>query len=57
LEQPQQQPRQANGLLAQRAADLGGIAAARGMETYVLFWLTLWGALGTPDFNIRIVGA
>ena len=29
LEQPQQQPRQANGLLAQGPADLGGVAAGR----------------------------
>ncbi|MEO8430245.1 MAG: NAD(P)-binding domain-containing protein [Acidobacteriota bacterium] len=34
--------------------DLGPLTAARGMEAYVLFWLQLWGALKTPDFNIRI---
>jgi len=35
--------------------DLGGIQGARGMEAYLLLWLTLWGALGTADFNLRIV--
>lgn len=35
--------------------DLGGLASARGMEAYVLFWLQLWGALKTADFNIQIV--
>ncbi len=35
--------------------DLGDLKAARGMEAYVLFWLQLWGALKTADFNIRIV--
>ncbi len=35
--------------------DLGDIRAARGMEAYLLFWITVYGALQTPDFNIRIV--
>ena len=35
--------------------DLGGISAARGMEMYLPLWLLLWGALGTPMFNVRIV--
>lgn len=35
--------------------DLGDIRASRGLESYLPFWLTLWGALGTPDFNLRIV--
>jgi len=35
--------------------DLGDVTAARGMESYLLLWLRLWGVLGTPDFNIRIV--
>jgi hypothetical protein len=25
------------------------------MEAYLLLWLTLRGALGTPDYNLRIV--
>ena len=37
--------------------DLGGIRAARGMEMYLPLWLTLFGALGTADFNIKIVKA
>ena len=40
-----------------RAIDLGDIKGARGMEAYLLLWLPLWGALGTPDFNVRIVRA
>jgi predicted dinucleotide-binding enzyme len=35
--------------------DLGDIRGARGMEAYLLLWLTLWGVFGTPDFNVRIV--
>ncbi len=38
-----------------RVHDLGPIVAARGMEAYLLFWLTLMGALKTADFNVRIV--
>lgn len=35
--------------------DLGDITTARGTESYLPLWIRLWGALGTPDFNIRIV--
>jgi len=35
--------------------DLGGIDGARGMEGMMPFWLRLWRALGTADFNYRIV--
>ena len=35
--------------------DLGDITAARGTEAYLLFWLRLMGAVGSPDFNIRVV--
>lgn len=38
-----------------RVIDLGDITAARGMELYVVFWVRLWGAMGTTDFNIRVV--
>ncbi|MDQ6891690.1 MAG: NAD(P)-binding domain-containing protein [Acidobacteriota bacterium] len=38
-----------------RVLDLGDSTAARGMEAYVLFWLQLYMAQKTPDFNIRIV--
>ena len=38
-----------------RVHDLGPIGAARGTEAYLLFWLTLMGALKTADFNVRIV--
>jgi 8-hydroxy-5-deazaflavin:NADPH oxidoreductase len=34
--------------------DLGGIRAARGTEMYLPLWLSLWGTLGTGDFNIGI---
>jgi predicted dinucleotide-binding enzyme len=37
--------------------DLGDITAARGTEAYLLLWLRLWGALQTPDFNVRVVKA
>lgn len=35
--------------------DLGDISASRGTEGYLLLWLRLWGALKTPDFNLKIV--
>ncbi len=35
--------------------DLGDISAARGTEGYLLLWLRLMGALGTADFNIKVV--
>lgn len=34
--------------------DLGGISSARGLEMYLPLWIRLWGALGTPSFNIQI---
>jgi 8-hydroxy-5-deazaflavin:NADPH oxidoreductase len=34
--------------------DLGGIRAARGTEMYLPLWLSLWGAVGSGDFNIAI---
>jgi 8-hydroxy-5-deazaflavin:NADPH oxidoreductase len=34
--------------------DLGGIAAARGMEMYIPLWLGLMQAVGTADFNIHV---
>lgn len=35
--------------------DLGDITTSRGTESYLMLWLRLWGALGTPDFNVQIV--
>lgn len=35
--------------------DLGDISTARGTEQLLPVWLRLWGALGTPLFNFRIV--
>ncbi|QYO77072.1 NADPH-dependent F420 reductase [Devosia salina] len=37
--------------------DLGGLAAARGLEGLMPFWLSMWGALGSPDFNYHIARA
>lgn len=37
-----------------RQVDLGGIATARAVEHYFLFFIALAGALHTPDFNIAI---
>ena len=37
-----------------RIVDLGNISAARGMEMYVALWLSLYGAVGGPHFNIAI---
>ncbi|MEZ4222847.1 MAG: NAD(P)-binding domain-containing protein [Polyangiaceae bacterium] len=38
-----------------RVIDLGDISTARGTESYLPLWIRLWGALGTADFNFRIV--
>jgi predicted dinucleotide-binding enzyme len=35
--------------------DLGDISTARGTEMLLPVWLRLWGALGTPAFNFKIV--
>ncbi|MFI0350768.1 NADPH-dependent F420 reductase [Actinomadura sp. 9N407] len=35
--------------------DLGGLSAARGMEGILLLWVTLYGKLGTGDFNFSVV--
>lgn len=40
-----------------RVIDLGDISTARGTESFLPLWIRLWGALGTPNFNIKIVGA
>lgn len=37
-----------------RVRDIGGIASARGSEMFVPLWLTLYGQLGTGDFNIAL---
>lgn len=38
-----------------RVIDLGDITTARGTESYLPLWIRLWGALGTADFNVKIV--
>ena len=35
--------------------DLGDITSARGAEQVVILWVRIWGALGTPLFNFKIV--
>jgi len=35
--------------------DLGDLTNARGMEEYVVLWVRLYGALGTGDFNVKVV--
>src|SRR5262245_38179651 len=35
--------------------DLGDITNARGTEMFLAFWVRLWGALGTPHFNIHVI--
>ncbi|WP_308196815.1 NADPH-dependent F420 reductase [Sinomonas terrae] len=39
----------------QDVIDLGDITTARGTEMLLAVWLRLWGALGTPEFNFKIV--
>jgi 8-hydroxy-5-deazaflavin:NADPH oxidoreductase len=45
------------GWASERIVDLGGIGSARGMEMYLPLWLSLYGTLGTGDFNIVVVRA
>lgn len=35
--------------------DLGDVTAARGQEAYLLLWMRFVGAVGKPEFNIRVV--
>jgi predicted dinucleotide-binding enzyme len=35
--------------------DLGDITSARGTEMYLPLWLRLWGAVGSPQFSIKVV--
>jgi hypothetical protein len=39
----------------QRVLDLGDISTARGTESYLALWVRLYGALGTADFNVKIM--
>ncbi|HEY7567271.1 MAG TPA: NAD(P)-binding domain-containing protein [Gemmatimonadaceae bacterium] len=34
--------------------DLGDITTARGTEMWLPLWLRIWGAIGTPMFNLKI---
>jgi predicted dinucleotide-binding enzyme len=47
------------GLLAELGhrdiLDLGGIETARGVEMWLPLWLRVMGALGTAEFNIKVV--
>ncbi|MDJ0458080.1 NAD(P)-binding domain-containing protein [Arthrobacter sp. NQ7] len=49
------------GLLAELGhkdvIDLGDITTARGAEMVLPLWLRLFGVLGTPDFNFKVVRA
>lgn len=42
------------GWSRERIVDLGGIAASRGTEAYLLLWLALMGAVGTSRLNIHV---
>ena len=35
--------------------DLGDLTAARGLEMYIPLWLRIYGAVGQPLFNIKVV--
>jgi len=34
--------------------DLGDISNSRGTEMFLALWIRLWGALGTPHFNVHV---
>jgi predicted dinucleotide-binding enzyme len=35
--------------------DLGDITTARGTEMILPIWIRLWGAMGSPRFNFKVV--
>ncbi len=37
--------------------DLGPLSQSRGLEAWLLLWTRLYGALGTAEFNLKLVGA
>jgi predicted dinucleotide-binding enzyme len=43
------------GWPAQSVVDLGGIETARGVEMYLVLWISMMQAGGTPDFNVNVV--
>lgn len=43
------------GWKKQNVIDLGDITTTRGTEQLLPLWIRLWGTLGTPNFNFRIV--
>jgi len=43
------------GWKKENVIDLGDITSARGTELYLALWVRLWGVLGTPHFNIKVV--
>ncbi len=43
------------GWKAGNIVDLGDITAARGTEMFLILWLRLWGAVGSPQFNVGVV--
>lgn len=45
------------GWKKENVIDLGDITTARGTEALLLLWIRLWGALGNPHFNFRVVRA
>jgi predicted dinucleotide-binding enzyme len=45
------------GWPADAIVDLGGIRAARGLEMFLPFWLSVLMSIGTSDFNVAIVRA
>jgi predicted dinucleotide-binding enzyme len=45
------------GWSRERVRDLGGLAASRATERYLMLWLPLMGGLGSAAFNVRVVTA
>jgi hypothetical protein len=43
------------GWKAANVIDLGDISNSRGTEMFLALWTRLWGAVGHPHFNIRVV--
>jgi hypothetical protein len=35
--------------------DLGDLTSARGLEMFIPLWVRIFGQLGRPEFNIKVV--
>ena len=54
---PAPKPGLPEGLADEQRGSVGDITASRGLEMWLPLWVRLFGALGTPMFNLKLVKA